>query len=59
MIKILKNYKLDKKNVLLSGAAGLWGNQFSKALLEAGGNVILTDINEKRLLQLEKIFKKI
>ena len=56
MIKILKNYKLDKKNVLLTGAAGLLGNQFSKALLEAGGNVILTDINEKRLLQLEKIF---
>ena len=34
MIKILKNYKLDKKNVLLTGAAGLLGNQFSKALLE-------------------------
>lgn len=54
MIKILKNYKLDKKNILLTGAAGLLGKQFSKALLEAGGNVILTDISEKRLLQLEK-----
>ena len=54
MIKILKNYKLEKKNILLTGAAGLLGNQFSNALLEADGNVILTDINEKELLQLEK-----
>ena len=41
----LKNYNLKKKCILITGAAGLLGKQFSIALLEAGAKVILTDTN--------------
>ncbi|MDC0393497.1 SDR family oxidoreductase [Candidatus Pelagibacter sp.] len=50
----LKNYNLEKKCILITGAAGLLGKQFSIALLEAGAKVIMTDINQNSLLSFKK-----
>ena len=40
-------FRLDKKNALITGAAGLLGREHALAILEAGGNVVLTDISNK------------
>tara|TARA_B100000953_G_scaffold297048_1_gene291054 strand:- start:1955 stop:2764 length:810 start_codon:yes stop_codon:yes gene_type:complete len=45
----LKNYNLKNKNILITGAAGTLGKQFSLALLEVGARVIITDIKKKKL----------
>ena len=39
--------KLTSKNVLITGAAGLLGNQFCNALVKAGAKCYLIDINKK------------
>ena len=58
----LHNYNLNKKFCLITGAAGILGYEHARAILEVNGNVILTDINEKKLIhtkkKLQKIFKK-
>ena len=54
----LKNYNLKNKCILITGAAGLLGKQFSIALLEAGAKVILTDINLNYLTKFKKNFSK-
>ena len=51
-------FRLDKKNALITGAAGLLGREHALAILEAGGNVVLTDISNKELLTVKKIYKK-
>lgn len=59
MKNLLKNYNLEKKCILITGAAGLLGKQFSTALLEAGAKVIITDVDKKALLAFKKkLFKK-
>lgn len=45
----LPKYNIENKTALITGAAGLLGIQHSKALLEIGAEVILTDINEADL----------
>jgi len=45
----LSKYNIENKTALITGAAGLLGIQHSKALLEIGAQVILTDLNETDL----------
>jgi len=45
----LSKYNIENKTALITGAAGLLGIQHSKALLEIGAQVILTDLNESDL----------
>ena len=49
----LAKYSLKDKYTLITGAAGLLGRQHSKALLEIESNIILTDINMKKLKELK------
>ena len=46
----LSKYNIENKTALITGAAGLLGIQHSKALLEIGAQVILTDLNETDLI---------
>ena len=58
-MKYLKKYNLKNKNILITGAAGTLGKQFSFALLEAGARVIITDRKEKKIKHLfNSILKK-
>ena len=50
----------NNKYAIITGAAGLLGQEHAKALLEAGFNLILTDINFNLLktkTKLERNFK--
>ena len=49
---------LNKKNALITGAAGLLGPQHAMALNEIGFNVILLDIDKKNLILAYKKIKK-
>jgi NAD(P)-dependent dehydrogenase (short-subunit alcohol dehydrogenase family) len=53
---MLKKFNLDKKFALITGAGGLLGYEHAYALLEAGSNVVITDIN---LNKLDKAYKKL
>lgn len=46
---IPSNFSLQNKYVLITGAAGLLGYEHALALLEVGANIILTDVDMKRL----------
>lgn len=45
----LDKFSLDGKNALITGAAGLLGLEHSRALLEVGCGVVLTDLNLNEL----------
>ena len=49
--------KYDLKICLITGAAGMLGYEHARAILEINGNVVLTDIDEKRLNLMQKIKK--
>ncbi len=49
---------MHNKNCLITGAAGLLGEQHAEALLEAGANLVITDIDFKKLKSLRKKLKK-
>ena len=51
-------FNLQKKYSLITGASGLLGEQHAIALLEINSNIILTDINYKKLVLLKKNWKK-
>ena len=53
---MLKKFSLDKKFALITGAGGLLGYEHAYALLEAGSNIVITDIN---LNKLDKAYKKL
>tara|TARA_Y100000591_G_C21490217_1_gene524732 strand:- start:40 stop:597 length:558 start_codon:yes stop_codon:yes gene_type:complete len=42
-------FSLSKKYCLITGAAGLLGIEHAEAILEVNGNVILTDLNTRKL----------
>ena len=44
-----KKFSLSKKYCLITGAAGLLGLEHAEAILEINGNVILTDLNVRKL----------
>ena len=43
-------FNLQKQYSLITGASGLLGEQHAIALLEINSNIILTDINYKKLI---------
>ena len=45
----LPKFDLTQKWALITGAAGLLGGEHSRALLEAGANVVLQDIDTDNL----------
>ena len=45
----LPKYNISDKYALITGAAGMLGIQHSKALLEIGASIIITDINDTDL----------
>ena len=47
----LDKFNLTEKTALITGAAGLLGNEHAKALLETGATVVLTDLNERNLVK--------
>ena len=51
----LDKFRLENKNVLITGAAGLLGKEHAFAILEVGGKVILTDVTKKKLEDTKKI----
>ena len=55
----MKNqFELKNKNSLITGAAGLLGEQHARAILEVNGRVILVDINLASLKKLrERLLK--
>jgi NAD(P)-dependent dehydrogenase (short-subunit alcohol dehydrogenase family) len=53
MESIQKKFRLDGQTGILTGAAGLLGNVFSRMLLEAGAAPILVDVDGQRLQSLK------
>ena len=51
---INENFNLKNKTALITGAAGLLGTEHALALLELNCNLILTDIQLDKLLELKK-----
>lgn len=49
MSAVLNLFKLDGRHAIIAGGAGLLGPTFAEALLEAGAQVSLLDINAKEL----------
>ena len=45
MTTIMEKFRLDGKTAIVTGAGGLLGREFCRALAEAGANVIAGDIN--------------
>ena len=45
----LENYSLTGKTALITGGAGMLGVQHAAAILEVGGNVVITDLKQKNL----------
>jgi len=53
-----KLFDITNQNIILTGSSGMLGTQFSHFLSEAGANVILVDIDEKKNKNLEKVLLK-
>ena len=51
-------FELKDKVVVLVGASGLLGQQYSESLSEAGANVVLADLNFLNCRKLESKLKK-
>jgi NAD(P)-dependent dehydrogenase (short-subunit alcohol dehydrogenase family) len=54
-----KKFNLKNNYSLITGASGLLGEQHAIALLGISSNIVLTDINYKKLITLKKKLKKI
>ncbi len=55
---IQKIFDLSNKTIVLTGSAGRLGTQFANILSEAGANLVLIDIDEKKNKQLQKSIQK-
>jgi len=53
-----KIFDVSEKVVIITGAAGFLGTQYSKALSQHGANVVLADINYSKCKQLANELKK-
>lgn len=56
--KIPKLFSLKGKNIVITGSAGLLGSQYAHIVSEAGANVILVDIDERKNDLLSKSLEK-
>ena len=52
-------FNLHKQYSLITGASGLLGEEHATALLEINSNIILTDINYKKLVIQKKKIRKV
>ena len=50
-------FDLSGRTAIITGVAGLLGKAHSHALLAKNANIVLTDIDEKKLFRLEKLLK--
>ena len=50
---ITNKFDLTNRSALITGAAGLLGKQHAKALLECNANIVLTDIDIERIINLK------
>lgn len=50
----MKIFDLTNKTIILTGSAGMLGTQYSHILSEAGANVVLVDVDNKKNAKLEK-----
>ena len=55
----ISKFNLAKKYFLITGAAGLLGQEHAFALLEINANLVLTDINLFKLKKLKRKFLKL
>jgi NAD(P)-dependent dehydrogenase (short-subunit alcohol dehydrogenase family) len=53
-----EHFNLTGKTALITGGAGLLGEQHARALLGINADIVLTDINVKNLCDLTKLLKK-
>ena len=51
-----KLFRLDNSNIIISGGAGLLGEQHARAILMMNGNLVLID---KNFIELKKVKKKL
>ena len=51
-------FKLDGKTAIITGGAGLLGQEFSSALADFGANVVVVDINKKNVDKFVKELQK-
>ncbi len=51
-------FSLNGKWALITGGAGLLGFEHARALLAVGANVVLWDVNERTLLEAQKVLEK-
>lgn len=54
---VLNKFDLSDEIIIITGGAGLLGQQYARALLESGAIVILFDINEKGLHEVKRKFE--
>lgn len=55
---ILEKFNLENNLAIITGGAGLLGKKHIEALLEAGADVVIFDINENALEEVKDIFLK-
>lgn len=58
MENVLNQFQLHHRIAVITGGAGLLGQQYAKALLQAGGQVALLDIHEPTLQKVTQELKK-
>lgn len=49
-------FDLNKKNILITGAGGLLGGEFTKTLIGSGANCFVLDIDQKKIKELKAKF---
>ena len=55
---MIRHFELNKKNIIITGAAGLLGRSHAQAVAEAGGNPILIDIDMKNMKSVKTCIDK-
>ena len=52
------SFDLSKKTVVVTGAAGLLGTEYSQALIKSGANLVLADLNFSKCKELSNILNE-
>jgi NAD(P)-dependent dehydrogenase (short-subunit alcohol dehydrogenase family) len=56
MKNTLQEFRLDNRVAVITGGAGLLGRKHAETIIEAGGEVVILDINEKALTEAKNYF---